>query len=56
MNARAFGEPLEDENKIMIAESHLDETPLRQYNIKIEQDGRFTTYDAFCSTSFYSLK
>jgi len=26
MNARAFGEPLEDENKIMIAESHLDET------------------------------
>ena len=47
MNERAFGEPLEDEDKILIAESHLGETPLRQYNVKIEQDGRFTTYDDF---------
>jgi hypothetical protein len=47
MNARAFGEHLEDEDKVMIAENHLDEAPLRQYNIKVERDGRFATYEAF---------
>lgn len=47
INDRAIGDPLEEEDKIMIAENHLDETPLRQYTIKIQQDGRFTTYDDF---------
>src|SRR5947199_484606 len=47
MNARAFGDPLEEEDKIIIAENHLGEIPLRQYNVKIERDGRFTTYKDF---------
>jgi len=32
MNERAFGELLEDENKIFIAKNHLDKTPLCQDN------------------------
>jgi hypothetical protein len=47
MNAKALGEPLDDEEKLLIAESHLDEAPLRQYNVKVRQDGSFANYEAF---------
>src|SRR5436305_11972737 len=49
INDRAIEDPLEEEDKIMIAENHLNETSLRQYTIKIQQDGRFTTYDDFAN-------
>ena len=47
INDRAIEDPLEKENKIMIAENHLNEISLRQYIIKIQQDDRFTIYDDF---------
>ena len=47
MNERLHGDSLEEEDKILIAEQHFDDTPLRYYHARIKQEKRFGNYAAF---------
>jgi len=44
---RQTGKEVKDEDKLIVAESHLDYTARRQYNIKVSRAGQFATYEAF---------
>ena len=46
-NEKLRGESIDDEEKLLIVEEHLDDTPLRQYHLKIQQDDEFETYEDF---------
>ena len=47
ISAIGAGVALEENEKIIVAITHMDETPRRQYDMKIAKDGAFVTYDAF---------
>jgi len=46
-NEKMREEPIDDKEMLLIIEEHLDDTPLRQYHLKIQQDGEFETYEKF---------
>ena len=54
-NEKMLGESIDDEEKLLIVEEHLDDTPLRQYHLKIQLDGEFGMYEEFVKwmRSFY---
>ena len=47
MNAKAFGAELDDEEKLLLAEFHMEDTTIRQYHVRVQQEGPFVTYDDF---------
>ena len=41
LNAMSVGKKLEEEEKIIVAISYLENVPLRQYKTKVDKDGAF---------------
>lgn len=46
-NEKMRGESIDEDEKLIIVEEHMEDTPLRQYHLKIQQDGEFGTYEEF---------
>src|SRR5579871_1902730 len=47
LNEKLRNTPLDDDDKLLIAEQHMEDTPLRQYYAEIAQEGAFKDYEAF---------
>lgn len=47
MNEKLRNSILDDEDKLLIVEEHLEDRPLRQYHARIKQEGPFDNYNAF---------
>jgi len=46
-NEKMLGESIDDDEKLIIVKEHMNDTSLRQYHLKIEQDDEFGTYEEF---------
>ena len=47
IQSRITGDVMEEVDKLLIAESFLEDRARRHYNAKVKQDGEFTTYEDF---------